>query len=71
MDVFRVGTFEFDFPAIDVNKFVYKQYKGCRTYHLVDKVEVMMGNKEGLLSFNATMKGIVLGHSQISFPDDN
>lgn len=54
-----------------MTQFARKKYQGRRFYNVKYKVQVMMGNKEGLLSFKATMTDIVLGHSQISFSDDN
>ncbi|RAO68865.1 uncharacterized protein BHQ10_004877 [Talaromyces amestolkiae] len=62
-----IGRIKSDFTGVDLNQFDSKFIDGEMVYELSYSVKVVIGAQEGILKFETTSKGKVIGKSSITF----
>lgn len=67
LGVSYVGRIDNDFTDVDLTRFTSKIIDGKVVYHLAYTIKVIFGAQEGILKFEATSKGKVIGKSSITF----
>lgn len=67
LDVTYVGSIETDFTDVDLTQFDSKIIGGELVHSLEFTLKVIFGAQEGILKFEATSNGKVIGKSSISF----
>ncbi|KAL4806050.1 actin-like ATPase domain-containing protein [Aspergillus unguis] len=65
--VYKVGSIVVDFSNVDLARFESRIFKGKLFYGLKFEIRVIFGAQEGLLKFEATSQGQVIGQTSISF----
>ena len=71
LDVRPVGIIHVDFNKVDIDIFDKKYILGELAYHLEFELEVIFGAQDGVLKFEATSNGRVIGNASIKFADTN
>lgn len=67
LDVKYIGSVENDFTGVDLTQFNSKIIDGELVYDLRYVLKVIFGAQEGILKFEVTSKGKVIGKSNITF----
>ncbi|KAL4783416.1 actin-like ATPase domain-containing protein [Aspergillus varians] len=68
-DVYKVGRVVVDFSTVDLTRFDSRFSRGNKMYELEYTIKVIFGAQEGLLKFEATSQGKVIGKTSIEFAD--
>lgn len=67
LGVLKLATIRLNYASIDLTRFASKMINGRRMRRLSAQVTVQFGHRRGVLVFTATVNGVEVGSTEVTF----